>query len=151
VGFDGGLAGRRLSLSLALRAHAELPHRDQGERLLLELGALCARAGLRAAYTSGNGHETALELLGGPCWARVTPVEDSKSGIEPRSARELSPSLGASLAHGVELGPLAAVLGLSLDVDPLRTYYAVRVDGTRRRELTPWPLAPGAFVALRWP
>jgi hypothetical protein len=150
IGVSGGLALPRSSLSLEVRGHGEFPHRVHGERVDLDISALCVRGGLEAAYSFARGHETALEVLLGPCWFRAEPVTSDPT-IRPREAHDERLSLGIALPHSMSVGSVSLVLGLSLDVDLVEAHYSLRVDGDVEHDLSPWQVRPGAFVGIGWP
>jgi hypothetical protein len=148
VSATGGLAWGPFGLSLLGSAHSELPHRAGGERVELELSAYAVRGGLQARYFFAVGQRTAVELATGPRWVRAAPLGSSDPSIRPRAAQDRRWSLGVALSHGVSLGPVGFVLGLSLDVDLVRARYLVLVDGKGRPELVPWQLRPGIFAGV---
>ncbi len=151
VSGEVGVAWGPVGLSLLAEVHGELPHRANGRRLELVIAGFSARAGLRAAVLGPSGHVTALEVAAGLSVLSIDAETGSASDVRPRATSDRRPSLGLALLHGLPVGPLRLVLGLSVDVDLVRIDYAVLLDGRSERELSPWQAQPGAFAGVEWP
>jgi len=90
-----------------------------------------------------------LELGAGLDRVVIDPGLRAGSTVRPR-ARGTSdrPSLGLALAHFWYAGDVRFGVGLAADLMLVRASYDVVVDQQSRRELTPWPVQPGAFAGV---
>ena len=142
--FDLGAWG----LGVAAGGRYELPHTESGPWVDVRVQNTAFRFGVLVATMPGGRPSWVLGL--GVGWDRLgfRPLEAGEGVMLRASDEAQRPVLASSVTRFAHFGPLRLGLSIGADFALEKLHYDVMVEHARRRNLTPWQLAPHGMLTV---